>query len=33
MIGGGVLTGVVFVLMLRQYATIVSAVESRHDPV
>ena len=33
MIGGGMLTGVVFVLMLRQYATIVSAVESRQEPV
>ncbi len=29
MIGGGVLTGVVFVLMLRRYATMVSALEPR----
>ncbi len=31
MIGGGVLTGVVFVLMLRRYASMVSALESRDD--
>jgi predicted MFS family arabinose efflux permease len=29
MIGGGALTGIVFVLMLRRYATMVSALESR----
>ena len=31
MIGGGVLTGVVFVLMLRRYATMVSALEPRRE--
>jgi hypothetical protein len=31
MIGGGALTGIVFVLMLRRYGTMVSALESRSD--
>ena len=31
MIGGGVLTGIVFVLMLRRYATMVSALEPRRE--
>ena len=31
MIGGGVVTGIVFVLMLRRYGTMVSALESRTD--